>query len=666
MLRIGIDTGGTFTDFVVVGDTGFSTWKEPSTPDDPARAILTGLDRILADVAARDLEVIHGSTVATNALLEGKTARAAFVTNRGFEDLLEIGRQARPDLYNLDVERADPLVPRERRHGLTGRLRADGAELTPLDAGELARLAGALAAGGVESVAICLLHSYADPRHEEQVARALAESGLSVSVSSRLVREYREYERASTTVVNAAVAPVVSRYLGNLASGLRERGIAGLRVMGSSGGALSSRAAGDEAVRTVLSGPAAGVCGAVHVGRIIGCPAMISFDMGGTSTDVSLVPGEARSTGDAVVAGHPVKVPTIDIHTVGAGGGSIAWRDPGGALRVGPASAGAEPGPACYGRGGPPTVTDANLLLGRIVPERFLDGRMLLDVEAARRAVEALAVELGMETLETAEGIVTVAEATMARAIRVISLYRGYEPSGFTLVAFGGAGGLHAAALAASLEMDRAIVPAQPGVFSAFGMTVADVVRDRSASVLVPAGAMTPEALAGTFAPLESAARDELLADGVPAVRIGFVRSIDARYAGQSYELNIPVDPIDDSYASWHRRFHEEHHRRFGYRRPGETVELVTVRVRGVGKVDAPPPRRIGAGPATGEPSRRRDVVWRGTMVRATVRERDTLAAGEPVDGPALILEAGATSFVPPSWSAEHDAYGHLRLGRRP
>ncbi len=668
MLRIGIDTGGTFTDFVVVDDSGITTWKEPSTPDDPSRAILAGLDRILkAAPRGGGPDVIHGSTVATNALLEGKTARAAFITNRGFEDMLEIGRQARPDLYDIDVERPESLVPRERRFGLAGRLGADGAELEPLVMEDLTRLAKDLAAARVASVAICLLHSYADPRHEETVARALTGVGLAVSVSSRLVREYREYERASTAAVNAAVGPVVSRYLGNLSAGLSERGIGALRVMGSNGGALSSRTAGEEAVRTVLSGPAAGVRGAVYAGRLIGCPAMISFDMGGTSTDVSLIPGEARLTADGMVAGHPVRIPMIDIHTVGAGGGSIAWRDPGGALRVGPASAGAEPGPACYGRGGPPTVTDANLLLGRIVPERFLDGRMPLDLEAARRAVGALARELGMETVFAAEGIVTVAEATMARAIRVISLYRGFEPADFALVAFGGAGGLHAASLAASLEMGRAIVPAEPGVFSAFGMTVADVERDRSASVLESAARMNPAALAAAFAPLEAAARDDLRADGVTPDRIGFIRSVDARYAGQSYELNLPVDPADGSYGSWHERFHDEHERRFGYRREGEPVELVTLRLRGVGRVDPPAPRRVGtrrSRAASGPPHR--DAIWHGAPLRTAVRERGTLGAGETVEGPALILEAGATCFVPPDWSAAHDEYGNLHLARRP
>ncbi|HZI94443.1 MAG TPA: hydantoinase/oxoprolinase family protein [Patescibacteria group bacterium] len=664
MLRIGVDTGGTFTDFVVVRDGRVSAWKQPSTPDDPARAILDGILRAVRtpeDLAGA--EVIHGSTVATNAMLEGKTARIAFVTNRGFEDLLEIGRQARPDLYNLDLDRPAPLAPRDLRFGLGGRLRADGTVVEPLSTGEIDRLAVELGRLGVEAVALCLLHSWADNTHEEQVARAFERAGLSVSVSSRIVPEYREYERASTTAVNAGVSPVVSRYLARLEEGLAGSRLRSLRVMGSNGGALSPASAGAEAVRTVLSGPAAGVRAAFHVGQSIGRSRLISFDMGGTSTDVCLVPGEVRTGGEAVVAGHPVKIPTTDIHTVGAGGGSIAWRDAGGALRVGPASAGADPGPACYGRGGPATVTDANLVLGRIVAERFLDGRMPLDLQASRRAVEAVAGQLGMGLVQTALGIVEVAEATMARAIRVISLHRGYEPQDFDLLAFGGAGGLHAAELATTLGIGRAIIPANPGVFSAFGMTVADVRKDRSVSLLADAGVTGRRVLEAAFAQLEAVCRRDLEAEAIEPHRMSFERSIDARYRGQSYEINVVFS------QEWLDHFHAEHQRLYGYRRQDQTVQIVTLRLRGVGRVEEP---GTSAGQLASEEGRaptdacsgHRALIWKGEEVQAGLYDRARLPVMAPVAGPALILEPGATTLLPPGWRMHQDEAGHIHMMR--
>ncbi len=670
MLRIGIDTGGTFTDFAIVEDGRIRTWKEPSTPKDPSRAILAGLRRAVASPAGA--EIVHGSTVATNALLEGRTARVAFVTNRGFEDLLEIGRQARPDLYNLNVERPPSLVARELRFGIGGRRRADGGEEEPLDPADLARLAKELQASGASSVAVCLLHSWADPSHEEEVARVVGKRALACSISSRIVREYREYERASTVTVNAAVAPVMSRYLGKLAKSLQSkassRGVR-LRIMGSSGGALSPEAAGVEAVRTVLSGPAAGVRAAEWVGKSIGLRRIISFDMGGTSTDVSLIDGAARLTTEGAVAGHPNRIPTLDIHTVGAGGGSIGWRDPGGALRVGPASAGADPGPACYGRGGPPTVTDANLVLGRLVPDRFLDGRMPLNVQAARRAVAGLAKKAKLTLTETAEGMLDVVEATMARAIRVISLFRGHEPGDFALMAFGGAGGLHAASLASALDIGHAVVPAEPGVFSALGMTVADVVRDRSMSRFADLETARAASIQADFAALERACGEDLESWGVPSVRIGYQRTVDLRYRGQSYELNLPYRDA----ARLSAAFHVEHERRFGYRREAQPVEIVALRVRGTGKVDPPRLRRVGeagrgiAASLVG----RGEVVWKGRVLQTPRHDRDKLPASDGrkarqrLDGPALILESGATTFVPPGWTSWLDGMGHLHMRGR-
>ncbi|MGH9868911.1 MAG: hydantoinase/oxoprolinase family protein [Candidatus Polarisedimenticolia bacterium] len=670
MVRIGVDTGGTFTDFVIVHDGRLRTWKEPSTPDDPARAILRGLEAALRGVTdAGPVEIVHGSTVATNALLEGKTPPIAFVTNRGFEDILEIGRQARPDLYNLMATRPEPLAPRELRRGIAGRLGADGAEREPLDLAEVEKLAAALREAGVTSAAVCLLHAWANPAHEERVAAALESAGILVSASSRIVAEHREYERGATAAVNAAVAPLMSRYLDRLARGLREGTGGGgraprLLVMASNGGALSSETAGRQAVRTVLSGPAGGVRAAEHAGSELGEARLISFDMGGTSTDVSLLDGRARTTSEAVVAGHPLKVPTMDIHTVGAGGGSIGWRDPGGALRVGPASAGADPGPACYGRGGPPTVTDANLVLGRVVAERFLDGRMPLDAEASREAIGRLAAALGMGLEQTAEGMLDVAEATMARAIRVISLFRGHEPSGFTLLAFGGAGGLHAASLAASLGMRRVVVPAHPGVFSAFGMTVADIAHDASITVLLDAAAAPPGGIAERFARMERDLAASLAADGVAMDRMSFEFSADLRYAGQSFELNVPILETS-AVPAWMQAFHAAHETRYGYRRSDERVELVTLRARGLGRIEPPARERTrgAAMPPESGTSLSRRVFFQCAWIEAAVRERGSLPASKKMPGPALVLESGATTFVPPGWSAWPDEAGHLHLG---
>ncbi len=670
MLRIGIDTGGTFTDFVLARDGRVETWKEPSSPDDPARAILGGLARVAGGLMGA--EIVHGSTVAANALLEGKTARIAFVTNRGFEDLLEIGRQARPDLYNLNVRRPAALAPRELRFGVDGRLDPDGGEVEPIEMSQVADLGARLKALGVEAVALCLLHCYADASHEERVAAGLARAGLRVSVSSRLVNEYREYDRASTVAVNAAVAPVVSGYLDRLGEGIRRVGSdqassgPRLRVMGSNGGALSPRAAGEEAVRTVLSGPAAGVRAAAWLGAAIGESHLISFDMGGTSTDVALIPGAVRTSGETVVAGYPIKTPAIDIHTVGAGGGSVAWRDAGGALRVGPSSAGADPGPACYGRGGPATVTDANLVLGRILPRYFLGGAMVLDRGASRSALEDLAARLRMTVEEAAEGTLEVAEATMDRAIRVISLYRGHDPADFSLLAFGGAGGLHAASLAEALSIEKVIVPAEAGVFSAVGMMVADVLKDRSATVLRDVRRLIPGELDEILAGLEKRVAEDLAADGVERERISFDRTLDVRYRGQSYELNVPY--ARDT-GTWIDSFHGEHQRRYGYRGSEEAVELVTARVRGIGRVDPPelrPHEVSGRGPEAREGEC--ELFWKGERVTAGsyLRERLPSTKGDDekgsIQGPALIVEAGATTLVPPAWSARLDTLGNIHM----
>lgn len=547
-IRVGVDSGGTFTDIASWDGARLRVAKTPSTPDNPARAVTTGVAGDTPSV------VIHGTTVATNTLLERHGARTAFVTTRGFEDLLVLGRQNREHLYRLVPGVREPLVPRELCFGAPERVLADGTARTQLDHAWCARLRERLLASRVESVAVCLLHSYANPVHERMIGEAL--SGLSVSLSSQILPEYREYERASTTVANALVAPKMSAYLRDLAGRFADSDV---RVFQSNGGQAPAGLVARHPVRTVLSGPAGGLAGAVAVAREAGFGRIISFDMGGTSTDVALYDGRFAWTSQARVGAIPVALPMLDIHTVGAGGGSIARWDAGGALRVGPRSAGASPGPACYGKGDSFTVTDANLLLGRIDPDRFLDGAMRLDVARAARAADNLATIAGVDRGAISQAVTEVANANMERAIRVISVERGYDPREFTLVGFGGAAAQHACDLADRLEMTTVLIPRHAGVLSALGMLAADAVEEASRSAL----GTDPETVLGPL-------RTELLdgrGDGVICQE-----SVDLRYRGQSYELTVP----------WSERanFHAIHEKRFGYRHPDRPVEAVTVRVR--------------------------------------------------------------------------------------
>ena len=555
-VRIGVDTGGTFTDFVFWDGDAVRTGKVRSTPDDPSRAVLEGLGGATG-------EIVHGSTVATNALLEGRGARLAFVATEGFEDILELGRQNRRSLYDWADSGWPELAAREMRFGVRERALADGSIETPLDSTALDGLATRLRDAGAESVAVCLLHSYAAPEHERLVGEVLRAAGFFVSLSHEVLPEYREYERAATTAVNAAVSPVMGRYLSRLEAALPAA--SRLRVFQSTGASMSASAAGRLAVQTVLSGPAGGVLGAALTARAAGFERFIAFDMGGTSTDVSLYDGRLGYTNESELGGFPIRVATLDIHSVGAGGGSIAWFDAGGALRVGPRSAGADPGPVCYGKGEEVTVTDANLLLGRIDADRFLSGRMTLDVDRAARAMEAFGRRAGVSADEAARAIVRVANANMERALRAVSVERGLDPRDFALVAFGGAGGQHACELAELLEIGAVVVPREAGVLSALGMLSADFARDYSQSVV----AGGPEA---TFRALEARARAELSEEG--AGEAVFERSVDLRYAGQSFEITLPWAERSD--------FDSAHRRLYGYDHAGREVEAVTARLRAV------------------------------------------------------------------------------------
>ncbi len=655
-MRIGIDTGGTFTDVVIESQGALTTFKVPSTPGDPASAILKALSEAgLAPSAGGGFEgeIVHGSTVATNALLEGRTSPVALVTTEGFEDILEIGRQARPSLYDIEVSRPRPLVPRELRFGVPERVLASGEVRTPLDAGAVLRAGQAAERAGAASLVVAFVHSWRLPFHEEEAGRILA--GVfhgPVTLSSRIVREFREYERFSTAAVNAAVAPVMGAYLGRLGEVLPGRL---LRIMCSNGGSASPARASEEAVTTVLSGPAAGVVAARATCKAAGIEQVISFDMGGTSTDVSLIPGEIRLTGESEVAGHPIRIPAIDIHTVGAGGGSIAWVDAGGALKVGPASAGADPGPACYGRGGPATVTDANLFLGRIRPERFLGGRMVLDPGASARALGELASAVGLSAEGAASGILEVANVRMARAIRQVSLFRGHDPAAFTLCAFGGAGGLHAAELARAAGIERVLVPAAPGVFSAWGLLAGDLVVARTATVLQAESSLGAERLDALFAPVEREARERLAAETRAAPgEIQAERTIEARYPGQSHEIEVPAE-------GWVEAFHDLHERRYGFVRRDEEVVAVTLKVMVRAPV-AEPPLPVpweGSSPRTREKVRAWDG---GGWSEAALHDRAALRPGDSIVGPAVIAEAGATTWVPGGASALVTSGGHLEM----
>ena len=658
MRRIGVDIGGTFTDFVLQDGDTLRAYKVLSTPRDPARAVLAGLP---PSGSAPVAEVIHGSTVATNAVLERRGARTAFLTTRGFRDLLLIGRQNRRSLYDLFDDRPAPLVPPDLSFEVTERVLRDGTVLTPLSAEEIPPLVERLRAAGVESVAVCLLFSFVRPDHERQLGQALRQAGFHVSLSSQVLPEFREYERASTTALDAYVAPIVAAYLERL-----EAGLAGvpLRILQSNGGRLSAAEARRHAARTLLSGPAGGVVGAAQVARQAGFDRALTFDMGGTSTDVSLVDGQPHLTTEAELDGLPLRLPVVDIHTIGAGGGSVAWVDAGGALRVGPRSAGADPGPACYGRGGrEATVTDANLVLGRLPPEAFTAGGLRLDPEAARRALADLAREAGYQGRgdlapeeAAALGVVQVAEAHMARALRVISVARGHDPADFVLVAFGGAGGLHAAALARALGVRRVLVPSLAATLSAYGMLAAQVVRDYVQTVMLPD--QTPlEDLARRLAPLEAQAARDLAAEGVPPDGQRLFPTLDLRYVGQSYELQVPLGP------TLLAAFHQAHEQAYGHSDPAAPVEIVNLRLRAVGAVEVPPrPRLEAAGEAAPAHLGKRPVVFPQGRLAADLYRAEHLAAGAQLKGPALVLGRDTTVLLVPGDRAVVNPYGDLIL----
>ncbi len=657
-LRIAIDTGGTFTDCVWVEQGRVRLLKVFSTPSDPSRAIAAAVGRILGK--ARPFVLLHGTTVGTNTLLERKGARVAFVTTEGFEDSIEIGRQARPRLYDFFFDRVEPLVPAARRFGVPERIAPDGSVLRAPKRAELRKLLADVRRSRPQAVAVSLLFSFANPAHEKAVAVALAGLRVPFSFSHRLLPEFREYERASTVVMNAYLQPVIQRYLASLEYRLWKQGKKAARhaaprifVMQSSGGITALDAAAREPVRTVLSGPAGGAVGAAAMTRRSGFERILSFDMGGTSTDVALVDRAPVPSSEGEVAGLPVRVPMLDIHTVGAGGGSLARFDAAGALRVGPESAGASPGPICYGRGEEPTVTDANLLLGRLPAHRFLGGDFTLDVERTRKLVTRW-LKHNRSSLDLdrfAAGVVRVVNANMEAALRVVSIERGYDPRDFTLVAFGGAGPLHACELAQALGIPRVLVPQHPGALSALGILMSDVVKDYSRTVLWPVSAELPNArLRAVFRDLEQAALADFRKERWEG-RARFTPSVDVRYRGQGYELSVPFS------ARLLHRFHREHQRRYGYSHPGREVELVTLRLRAMIPTHALS-LRVEAGGK--QPAATMPVYFDGRFRPSRVYDRSSLDPRKRYAGLAVITEYSATSVVPPGMRFRVDRAGNL------
>ncbi len=648
-MQIAIDTGGTFTDCVYFEESGLKVLKVFSTPEDPGSAVV---EAVRAASNGNAPFVRHGTTVGTNVLLERKGARVAFVTTAGFEDIISIGRQARSHLYDWFATPPPCIVPAEMRFGIAERTASDGTILRSPEGYDLRELVEKVKASRAESIAICLLFSFANPENEIAVARALCSLGLPVSVSHVILPEFREYERASTVTVNAYLGPKAGSYLQRLDANLRRLSLcSGFDVMQSSGGIIPASFAAEQPVRTVLSGPAGGVIGAYHMGRKAGFSRIIAFDMGGTSTDVCLVDdneGGPRSTNDALISQMPIGVPMLDIHTIGAGGGSLARFDKAGILHVGPESAGANPGPICYGRGTQPTVSDANLILGRLHPEHFLDGKVRLDCDRARLYMERARAE--MATVEEfSDGIVLLAEAAMERAIRVISVERGYDPREFTLVAFGGAGPLHACALAKALQIPRVLIPACPGALSALGILLADTVRDYSKTVMLNSDAdLRPQ-----FRELEE------LAGIVPQFgeTSGLAaRSLDLRYVGQGYELNIPFAP------EFVQSFHQMHQKRYGYADERKTVEVVNIRLRVTipGEAFNLPAFTPRDGDAAQALIETRLMIFAGKNCTGKVYQRERLEPGDRLDGPAIVVEYSATTVIPPGWTALVDAYKNL------
>jgi N-methylhydantoinase A len=663
-----MDIGGTFTDFVIADDAEERTFsdKVPSTPADPAEGVLGGISRTISEPAAIGF-IVHGTTVGLNAFLERKGTRVLLLMTAGVRDAYSIARHDRKELYALRYRKPRRLVPRRDVLEVAERLRFDGSVAIPLDEASLQPVLEKVRSEGVEAVAVCLLHAYVNPEHELLVREVLLREcpGLSVTLSHEIAREWREYERASSAVLNAYIAPRVEGYLATLEEGLRGLDVEStLYVMQSNGGITTARKARQQPIQTLLSGPVGGSIGGAALSRLTGRSNLLCVDMGGTSFDLSLiVDGRPSVSTETELEGLPVLMPLVDIHTIGAGGGSLAWLEAGG-LRVGPQSAGADPGPACYGRGGTqPTVTDANLFLGRLDPAYFLGGRMTLDEEAARRALASVGAAIALDETALAEGMLAIVNAKMADAMRTITVKQGIDPREYSLVAFGGAGPMHAVWLAEELEIREVIVPWSPGTFSAWGMLQTDMRHDVVRSFYEPLEGLEGARVAAVYAELERESSELLAAESIAEADRYFARSADMRYVGQEYFVSVPVaasvelDEVD-------RSFHEAHRVRYGHSTPGAPVEFVNLRVAGMGRIGvpaAPTPPAGGEEPALG----RRAVVFAAESHDTPVLLRGGLEAGAAHEGPLVIEEESSTTVVPPGYATAVDEHGNLLITRR-
>jgi N-methylhydantoinase A len=675
--RIGVDSGGTFTDVCLFEvETGrVEVWKVPSTPDDPSRGIAQGIEEGIGRVGAAAAEVGyfgHGTTVATNALIQHKGVKTGLITTDGFRDLLEIGRQKRPDLYDLQADKPETLVPRDLRLEVPERVHHDGTEEIPLDEAAVRVAVRKLKAEGVKAVAVCFLYGFVRKAHEEAAMRILAEEfpEAFACASHQVAPEFREFERLSTAVVNAYLGPVMQGYITRLGARVKALGVTATpHLTQSNGGVIGFDAAARLPVRTVLSGPSTGVVGAQAIGRLAGIPNLITFDMGGTSTDVALLTnGDCRLASEATVHGYPIKAPMLDIHTVGAGGGSIAYVDSGGLLKVGPRSAGANPGPVCYDLGNTePTVTDANVVLQTLNPEYLLGGRMKVHQQLAKAAVGRLADKLGMGVMETAQGILSVVTANMAKAIRVISVQRGHDPRDYTLVAFGGAGPVHAARLARELDIASILVPRNPGILCAMGLLLTDLRADFAATRLMLLDDAAIPVMAEAFGGLEAQAAHWFTEEEIPEAARQLTRTVDMRYAGQNYELpiDLPEGPITAaSLAALAEGFAAAHRRMYGFVAEGEPVQCVTFRIEAAGVVEkASFQPRPDAGPdASAARIGMRDV-WlpeAGGFVACPVYDREKLDSGNRIEGPAIVEQMDATTVILPGMTARVEPYLNL------
>ena len=670
-LRVATDIGGTFTDVVVYDPRSrrYTTAKAPSKGDDLASGVMDALGLVVDDPAQVE-SFVHGSTVGLNAFLQRRGERAILLATAGASDVYHIARGNRLDMYNIRYRKPAPLIPRRDIIPIRGRLDFEGNELAPLDHDDLRRAAERIRCEGVRSVAIAFLFSYQNPDHELAAAAVLSEMapGVSLSLSHQVATEWREYERTASTVMDSYIAPSVSRYMADLSNRLRNQGMATpLRVMQSNGGIISAKAASERPLQTLLSGPVGGAAGGVALSEVLNRPNLICIDLGGTSFDVSLITaGQADSSPSALLEGLPVLMPVVDIHTIGAGGGSLAYLEAGG-LRVGPESAGAHPGPACYGRGGTqPTVTDANLALGRIDPSYFLGGNLTLNTQAADDALENLGQKLGLDRERLALGIIEVLNAKMSQAIRTLTVERGIEPREFSLVAFGGAGPMHAVALAQELGITEVIVPPDPGGFSAWGMLQSAVRQDFSEAFFRDFADLDVEDLESRFTRLGDRAFSSLLGEGVDAHRISLIQRLDMRYQGQEHTLTVTlpngVSPTGDGrFAGVRQRFEDTYRARYGHSNPEASLETVNLRLTALGDVGRPllqdnyRPNR-----PSDRPSKISPVLFTTGSYRTARFNREALPPGCSIDGPAILEEATATTVIPPEGTATIDDYGCL------